>query len=99
MVGQEILVLFIMVRIRAPQPKIQPPLTGGLIFGRARIGASPSGAAPIREYTIRKILKNRPAEIFLIFVIVYRGTRAHSREQKNKISQVRKSNLEKLSLY
>ena len=24
MVGQEILVLFIMVRIRAPQPKIQP---------------------------------------------------------------------------
>ena len=32
MVGQEILVLFIMVRIRAPQPKIQPPLVGGLIF-------------------------------------------------------------------
>lgn len=32
MVGQEILVLFIMVRIRAPQPKIQPPLAGGLIF-------------------------------------------------------------------
>ncbi len=26
MVGQEILVLFIMVRIRAPQPKIQPAL-------------------------------------------------------------------------
>ena len=33
MVGQEILVLFIMVRIRALQPKIQPPLAGGLIFG------------------------------------------------------------------
>ena len=33
MVGQEILVLFIMVRIRAPQPEIQPPLAGGLIFG------------------------------------------------------------------
>ena len=32
MVGQEILVLFIMVRIRALQPKIQPPLAGGLIF-------------------------------------------------------------------
>ena len=32
MVGQEILVLFIMVRIRALQPKIQPPLVGGLIF-------------------------------------------------------------------
>ena len=43
MVGQEILVLFIMVRIRAPQPKIQPPLTGGLIFGRARIGQSVNG--------------------------------------------------------
>ena len=41
MVGQEILVLFIMVRIRAPQPKIQPPLAGGLIFDRARIGQSP----------------------------------------------------------
>ena len=27
----------------------------------------------IREYTIRKILKNRPGEIFLIFIIVYRG--------------------------
>ena len=38
MVGQEILVLFIMVRIRAPQPKIQPAFAG-LIFGRARIGA------------------------------------------------------------
>ena len=33
MVGQEILVLFIMVRIRAPQPKIQPPFMGGLIYG------------------------------------------------------------------
>ena len=32
MVGQEILVLFIMVRIRAPQPKIQPAFAG-LIFG------------------------------------------------------------------
>ena len=33
MVGQEILVLFIMVRIRAPQPRIQPPFMGGLIYG------------------------------------------------------------------
>ena len=32
MVGQEILVLFIMVRIRALQPKIQPAFAG-LIFG------------------------------------------------------------------
>ena len=36
MVGQEILVLFIMVRIRALQPKIQPPLAGGLIFVLSR---------------------------------------------------------------
>ena len=49
MVGQEILVLFIMVRIRALQPKIQPPLAGGLIFVRARIGASAKHAAPIRR--------------------------------------------------
>ena len=38
MVGQEILVLFIMVRIRALQPKIQPPLAGGLIFGSVAPG-------------------------------------------------------------
>ena len=42
MVGQEILVLFIMVRIRAPQPKIQPAFAG-FIFGRARIGQSANG--------------------------------------------------------
>ena len=36
MVGQEILVLFIMVRIRALQPKIQPPPAGGLIFVLSR---------------------------------------------------------------
>jgi hypothetical protein len=69
-----------MVRIRAPQPKIKQCPKGAFFnFLGARIGASAS-AAPIRECTIRKILKNRPTEIFLIFIIVYRGTRAHSRE-------------------
>ena len=51
MVGQEILVLFIMVRIRALQPKIQPLLAGGLIFGRARIGQSANGAHDQYENT------------------------------------------------
>lgn len=33
MVGQEILVLFIMVRIRALQPKLKPSLVDGFHFG------------------------------------------------------------------
>ncbi len=38
-------------------------------------------------------------EIFLIFVIVYRGTRAHSREQKYKPLVSSKVILEKLCRY
>lgn len=37
------------------------------------VGIAHRHAWRIREYTIRKILKNRPSEIFLIFIIVYRG--------------------------
>ena len=37
------------------------------------VGIAHRHAWRIREYTIRKILKNRPYEIFLIFIIVYRG--------------------------
>jgi hypothetical protein len=51
------------------------------------IGASAS-AAPIREYTIKKILKNRPAEIFLIFVIAYQGT-THSHQKIHRTFKVR----------
>ena len=48
MVGQEILVLFIMVRIRAPQPKIQPAFAG-LIFGLRTDECEAIAAAPIRR--------------------------------------------------
>ena len=37
------------------------------------VGNAHRHAWRIREYTIRKILKNRPSEIFLILIIVYRG--------------------------
>ena len=54
MVGQEILVLFIMVRIRAPQPKIQPAFAG-LIFGwGARIRQSEAHG----EYENRQLRKS-----------------------------------------
>ena len=58
MVGQEILVLFIMVRIRAPQPKINKKCPNGvfLFIGGARIGQRVS-VWPIREWCLRKIKK------------------------------------------
>jgi hypothetical protein len=37
------------------------------------VGIAHRHAWRIREYTIRKILKNRPREIFLILFIAYRG--------------------------
>ena len=37
------------------------------------VGNAHKHAWRIREYTIRKILKNRPREIFLILFIAYRG--------------------------
>lgn len=37
------------------------------------VGIAHRHAWRIREYTIRKILKNRPMEIFLILFIAYRG--------------------------
>lgn len=49
MVGQEILVLFIMVRIRAPQPKIQPPLAGGLIFAFVATVRNLQRQLPVRQ--------------------------------------------------
>ena len=48
MVGQEILVLFIMVRIRALQPRIQPPLAGGLIFGFGPTVRNPQRSCLVR---------------------------------------------------
>ena len=50
MVGQEILVLFIMVRIRALQPKIQPAFAG-FIFGRARMRQNVNGTETYRLKT------------------------------------------------
>ena len=37
------------------------------------VGIAHRHAWRIREYTIRKILKNRPREIFLILFIAYQG--------------------------
>lgn len=75
------------VRIRLGLPKIKTTFWVVFIFvkadptGCARVpaenavfvGNAHRHAWRIREYTIRKILKNRPSEIFLILIIVYRG--------------------------
>lgn len=48
MVGQEILVLFIMVRIRAPQPKIKPAFAPVLFLVRGH-GSTPATQLPVRQ--------------------------------------------------
>ena len=87
MVGQEILVLFIMVRIRAPQPKIQPA-NAGFIFVRARIRQSEAHG----EYADEQ-LATAQKRIFLIEFLRGVGyclsrSRAHSREQLTKLWHV-----------
>jgi hypothetical protein len=72
-----------------PCQKLKPTLVVGFNFesapptGCARVpaenkvfvGEAHRHAWRIQEYTIRKILKNRQTEIFLIFVIVYQGAK------------------------
>ena len=48
MVGQEILVLFIMVRIRAPQPKIKAPLWRFYYWSVATV-RDPQRTLPVRK--------------------------------------------------
>ena len=75
------------VRIRLGLPELQPTLVVGFNFAQSAptgcasvptenavfVGNAHRHAWRIREYTIRKILKNRPREIFLILFIAYRG--------------------------
>ena len=79
MVGQEILVLFIMVRIRALQPKIQPAFAG-LIFGRARIGQSNAVAHDQYENTQLEKSQKSQEQDFCRFLFLRIEVRAHSRE-------------------
>ncbi len=62
-----LLVVFIFVKAD-PTGCARVPAENAVFVGNAH-----RHAWRIREYTIRKILKNRPREIFLILFIAYRG--------------------------
>ena len=55
----------------------RPPFGGRFILLQPpdlnRDGCEATAAAPIRKYTIKKILKNQQMGIFLILFIAYRG--------------------------
>ncbi len=99
MVGQEILVLFIMVRIRAPQPKLNNTPNGVFFnFHGARIRQSEAHG----EYADEQ-LATAQKRIFLIrvfalrLVIVYQGLVRIPESKTNTLSSVRKSNFDFLS--